>query len=213
MLSNPIISNELKYIELAEKLADNGYAFCDHFIPSETAVQLAHRIAYLFEQASLTKAGIGTASQHKIAPDVRGDYIKWIDDPNEPDQLAFFHARLNEFIAFLNLHYFAGVKDFEMHYTYYPVGTHYKKHIDQLKINGRRMFSFVLYLNDNWTNDNGGKLRIFKENETNIDLEPLAGRLVIFRSDSIPHAVLTVNKPRISITGWMLNQLKDLTFI
>jgi SM-20-related protein len=45
------------------------------------------------------------------------------------------------------------------------------------------------------------------------DFLPMAGRLVIFRSDEIEHEVLPATRERLSITGWILDQLVDLKHI
>jgi SM-20-related protein len=50
-------------------------------------------------------------------------------------------------------------------------------------------------------------------NDESLDFLPLAGRLVCFRSDMIEHEVLPATRTRMSITGWMLDQLADLRHI
>ena len=49
--------------------------------------------------------------------------------------------------------------------------------------------------------------------ETTLDIEPLAGRLACFRADVMEHEVLLAHKTRFSLTGWMLNQYHELTFL
>jgi SM-20-related protein len=43
-----------------------------------------------------------------------------------------------------------------------------------------------------------------------LDILPQAGKLVCFRSDQIEHEVLPATRPRMSITGWMLDQLVEM---
>jgi SM-20-related protein len=43
-----------------------------------------------------------------------------------------------------------------------------------------------------------------------VDILPLAGRLVCFRSDQIEHEVLPATRERLSLTGWLLDQHSDL---
>lgn len=206
---------QLEYLfkDVPDDLFEKGYTIIDQFISKESALFLEERITQQFENDRLKKAGIGTAHQHEIKDDVRGDYIRWIDNLNQPEELQEYGHNINELIHFMNKVCFAGVKDYEMHYTFYPEQTRYEKHIDQLKINGRRIWSFVLYLNSDWKPEDGGCLRIYTEDDQYKDFAPIAGRLALFRSDTIPHEVLTVNQSRVSITGWMLNQKKELTFI
>ena len=49
--------------------------------------------------------------------------------------------------------------------------------------------------------------------EIPFDILPAGGRLVVFRSDQIEHEVLLCRKKRYSITGWMLDQLSELSFL
>jgi SM-20-related protein len=62
-----------------------------------------------------------------------------------------------------------------------------------------------LYLNESWTPDSGGELRIFDGDEAR-DIEPLAGRLVCFLSAGREHAVLPTRRDRLSVSGWFLQR-------
>jgi SM-20-related protein len=104
-----------------------------------------------------------------------------------------------------------GLKDFECHFAIYPENTFYKKHIDRFQQNAHRVLSFVLYLNENWQKGDGGELGIYPDKEEHI-VEPVAGRLILFRSE-ILHEVLLSHKERISLTGWMLDKDMSLTFL
>jgi SM-20-related protein len=65
----------------------------------------------------------------------------------------------------------------------------------------------ILYLNDSWTEQDGGALRLYFPDESGtekkIDILPLGGRLVVFVSGEVPHKVLPTYKERISVTGWL----------
>jgi SM-20-related protein len=110
-----------------------------------------------------------------------------------------------------------GLKDFETHFTYYPAGSRYARHLDQFKTEDHRRISFVCYLNTEWRPGNGGELRFFLPQddgtESLLDVAPIAGRLVCFRADTMEHEVLTAHKTRYSLTGWMLNQYQQLRFL
>ena len=67
----------------------------------------------------------------------------------------------------------------------------------------------ICYLNPDWKPEEGGQLRMYLE-EAQLDTLPLAGRLVCFRSDQIEHEVLPATRERLSLTGWMLDQLVDV---
>ena len=75
--------------------------------------------------------------------------------------------------------------------------------MDQFRDQGNRVFSLILYLNKDWKPADGGQLRVYNDDGTFYDIQPIHGRVVCFRSDQILHEVLEANKPRISLTGWM----------
>ena len=93
--------------------------------------------------------------------------------------------------------------------TVYPAGSFYKRHLDQFKADDHRKLSVICYLNNNWTAERGGQLRLHLSTDI-LDILPLAGRMVCFRSDQIEHEVLPAIKDRLSLTGWILDQLADL---
>ena len=61
----------------------------------------------------------------------------------------------------------------------------------------------MIYLNEEWAEGDGGELVIYK-NSGEMKIQPLASRCVLFKSDQIEHEVLFTNKPRYSLTGWLL---------
>ena len=68
------------------------------------------------------------------------------------------------------------------------------------------MISMVVYLNKAWQKGDGGELEIFRKDGTSFLVEPIEARCVMFKSAAVPHAVLASNKPRYSLTGWLLHQ-------
>jgi SM-20-related protein len=148
-----------------------------------------------------------------ISSAVRGDFIKWIDPEDASDALTVFQNAISTIVQMMNRQLYLGIKDSEFHFTVYPPNTRYEKHLDQLQAHDHRRISAILYLNDNWTVDNGGILRLYPPDETAIDIHPLGGQLVCFQSDILPHEVLDVYKDRYSITGWLLDQPKSLSFL
>jgi SM-20-related protein len=109
----------------------------------------------------------------------------------------------------LNRRCFLGLKSFEGHFARYPVGSFYKRHLDQFHAVPHRIVTVILYLNDSWTEADGGQLRMYFPQEDGSerleDVLPVGGRLVVFLSEEIPHEVMPTQKERISITGWLRN--------
>jgi SM-20-related protein len=194
---------------IADGLAEKGYAVVDSFL-SPSAIQDVLSLD-LFREEYLKKAGIGKENK-QIQEGIRGDYIQWIDKTNAPRPIKNYTDTLDALRLFLNQSLYLSLKDYEVHLALYPAGSFYKRHLDQFKSDDHRKLSVILYLNTDWTLNQGGQLRMFLDNAS-LDILPVAGRLVCFRSDLIEHEVLPATRTRMSITGWMLDQLADLRHI
>ncbi len=112
-------------------------------------------------------------------------------------------------IGYINQSLYLSLKDYEIHMTIYPVGSYYKRHLDQFKQDDHRKLSVICYLNDEWKDDHGGQLRMYLDNH-HLDILPVGGRLICFRSDMIEHEVLPATRDRLSLTGWILDQYSGL---
>ena len=72
------------------------------------------------------------------------------------------------------------------------------------------MLSVVVYLNDNWSDDDGGELILYdnqllasSDTDTRIVIvTPNLGTIVVFLSEEFPHEVLPAKGDRYSIAGW-----------
>src|SRR5690606_18682797 len=105
---------------------------------------------------------------------------------------------------YLNRTCFTGIRSYEFHYAVYPKGSFYKRHLDQFSNDPGRKFTMIFYLNENWLPEDGGQLVIFL-NGRELEVQPLAGRLVFFESSVIEHEVRPANRERMSVTGWLKN--------
>ncbi|MHA6249508.1 2OG-Fe(II) oxygenase [Pontibacter sp. CAU 1760] len=207
----------LKFEQIADRLSEKGYAVVDNFLEAQEVRDLLEVLSHHRDQGTFKKAGIGSSEQFQVDKSVRGDYIRWIEPQNALPPTQVFLDRMNEVMRYINRTCFLGLKDYEFHFTEYPVGTVYKRHIDQFKTNDHRKLSFICYLNEDWLPEHGGNLRLYLPQEDGaeetVDILPIAGRLACFRADMIPHEVLVATRPRYSLTGWMLDQLSELTFL
>ncbi len=194
---------------VADGLADHGYAVADQFLSQHEVEAILQTGAFQSGSGAFKKAGIGNSKSLQIQEAIRGDYIQWLDKKNSPSSVLAYLDRLDELIKFLNQTLFLSLKDFEVHLTVYPAGSFYKRHLDQFKQDDHRKLSVICYLNKDWQDEQGGQLRMYLPDRS-LDVLPVAGRLVIFRSDQIEHEVLQATRPRLSITGWMLDQLVSL---
>lgn len=196
---------------IADGLAESGYAVADQFL-SQQEVESIRQAGGFQTESDFKKAGIGNKQSLQIQEGIRGDYIKWLDRNDAPESVRVYLQRLDELIQYLNRALFLSLKDFEVHMTVYPIGSFYKRHLDQFKKDDHRKLSVILYLNNDWQDSHGGQLRMYLPGQTK-DFLPLAGRLVIFRSDEIEHEVLPATRERLSITGWVLDRLAELKHI
>lgn len=196
---------------IADGLAEHGYAVQDQFL-SQVEIDEVLKAGGFQAVTDFKKAGIGNKQSLQIQEGIRGDYIKWLDTADSPEAIKVYLNRLYELIQYLNQALFLSLKDVEVHMTVYPEGSFYKRHLDQFKKDDHRKLSVILYLNTDWKEDQGGQLRMYLPDRTK-DFLPMAGRLVIFRSDQIEHEVLPATRERRSITGWVLDRYADLKHI
>jgi SM-20-related protein len=194
---------------VADGLAENGFAIIDNFLSPTEVKAILQLDEFKNSMLKFKKAGIGKLQDKQINEAIRGDYIQWVDKPTAAPELNAYLIKLHELIAFVNQQLFLSLKDFEVHMTMYPPGSYYKRHLDQFKKDDHRKLSVICYLNENWQAQEGGQLKIYLPDK-HIDVLPMAGRLVCFRSDQLEHEVLPASRPRLSLTGWILDQLAEL---
>jgi SM-20-related protein len=194
-----------KLNSIADGLAENGFAIADDFLSPAEVQSILQLDEFRNGLLQFKKAGIGKLQDRQINEAIRGDYIHWVDRTLAQPPLLTYLTKLNELISFVNQNLFLSLKDYEVHMTIYPQGSYYKRHLDQFKKDDHRKLSVICYLNENWKEEEGGQLRIYLP-EKPIDVLPLAGRLVCFRSDLLEHEVLPATRPRLSLTGWILDQ-------
>lgn len=194
-----------------DHLAYSGYFVWNNFLSQDTVSQLVALAKENREGGNFKKAGIGKQTLFQVDNSVRGDFIQWLDRKSESPVIHYFLDEIGQLKDYINQTCYLGLKDFETHFAIYPENTFYKRHVDRFQQNAHRVLSFVLYLNINWQKGDGGELALYLNNKTEI-VQPLAGRLLLFRSE-LEHEVLLAHKPRYSITGWMLDKHMSLTFL
>jgi SM-20-related protein len=198
---------ETRFNQLADDLSENGYGIIESFLSDEEVRDILSVLDNYQEAGDLKRAGIGQAENHQVDRSQRGDLIRWIEPEKAKDPTQVY--------LYINRTCFLSLKDFEFHYTLYPVGTFYKRHLDQFRQDDHRKLSVICYLNFDWREGDGGQLRMYKPvegGEQIVDVLPVAGRLICFRSDLLEHEVLPTARERKSLTGWLRDQLIDVPF-
>lgn len=84
--------------------------------------------------------------------------------------------------------------------------------IDQFNDRSNRLISMVFYLNPNWKPEHEGQLRIYRD-DSYVDIEPIAGRLAIFKSEGVLHEVTYTHVSRYSLAGWLLRKPPGVGFL
>lgn len=190
---------------LENDLRHKGLACYDGVIEENVLQSLWQEAHELFEADEFDAAEIKAFGSGKRVAQIRGDWVYWLPDSPQTqvqNQIAASFAILQQH---LNRTCFLGIDHVNLHYACYPIGSFYKKHIDQPKGKSDRIVTVILYLNPNWQKGDGGELKVYPSQageEVQI-IEPLWGRLVFFLSDVFAHEVLLCQKPRLSLTGWL----------
>lgn len=196
-----------EYEQIIDALMADKYAVADNFFSSEEIDVLQVSLRKKYEAQDFKKSAIGNQANEKVMDAVRGDYILWLDEETADEAEQRYFEKINDFVQYLNRTCYLGITDKEFHYAVYPEGTFYKRHLDTFQNDSRRKLSLVCYLNDeDWQPEFGGELTIyFNQNsgETEKNIYPLKGRMVIFESQLLEHEVKPVKKQRLSITGWL----------
>ncbi|MDQ6843333.1 MAG: 2OG-Fe(II) oxygenase [Bacteroidota bacterium] len=186
---------------LINNFIEEKVGIAENFLSLSLSASLKINLENLYASNQLRLAGTGNINiEHDKL--FRSDIIHWLDRKNDNEFENGFFNVMDEFIIYLNESCYAGIREYEFHYTLYPIGSFYKRHLDQFKNNDSRKYSMILYLNADWKIEDGGELCIYHDgHEQNI--APTNGKIVFFKSGELEHEVLVTNKPRMSITGWL----------
>ena len=181
---------------------ENGIGIADCFISDALANNLKENLLSLNANKLLLTAGTGNAEKLVHNTAIRNDVIYWLDKKHNNVYENEFFELIEAFISYLNKECYAGITNYEFHYSLYESGSFYSKHLDQFQDNSSRQFSMISYLNENWKTEDGGELLIYN-NGNNQKITPTQGKSVFFKSNELVHEVLVTNKRRMSITGWL----------
>ena len=192
-----------------DQLATDDFVCIDNFISNPLYEKIRSYFHQQLQKSEFSKAAIGSSQDRQIASSIRGDFIYWLDQKNDSEISELFEL-LDEAVVQLKQQLFLSLSDYEFHFALYPPETKYEKHIDQFRGNNNRVISMLIYLNENWNLGDGGELKIYSSDGNEILIEPLAKRLVMFKSDTVPHEVLLTNINRLSLAGWLLRQPASL---
>jgi len=189
--------------EIAEAIARDGLAVVADFLPEIQVEALRTECRRRDAEGLFRSAQVGRSSMRAERTEIRGDRTLWLDDVNAAAAEAPLRRALESLRVELNRALFLGLFDLEMHYAIYPPGAAYQRHSDRFRgeADNVRILSCVFYLNESWSEGDGGALRIHRDQGA-LDVQPLGGTLVCFLAERFEHEVLPARRERLSVTGW-----------
>ncbi|MDB5031100.1 2OG-Fe(II) oxygenase [Mucilaginibacter sp.] len=187
---------------LIDSFIDDKVGIVQNFINAKLSSHLKDNLTAIYAAKLFKSAGTGNDNEQIRDGSVRSDMIYWLDRKhNDCYENAFFDV-IDNFVNYLNDTCYTGITGYEFHYTLYPKGSFYKKHLDQFRTNDSRKYSMIIYLNAGWLETDGGELRIHHKDRLQ-NIFPENGKSVFFKSNELAHEVICTQRPRMSITGWL----------
>ncbi|WP_278958880.1 2OG-Fe(II) oxygenase [Aquipseudomonas alcaligenes] len=187
--------------QIIDDLAARGWSRLDNVLPASLTHELAEECRKRARAGALNPAGVGRGQGLAVREGIRGDSIQWLEHGQSAPSDGYLQA-MDELRSALNQAFYLGLEDFECHFACYPPGAFYQKHLDRFRDDDRRTVTAVYYLNEAWQTEHGGALRLYLADDTELDVLPSAGTLVLFISAELPHEVLPATRERLSLTGW-----------
>jgi SM-20-related protein len=185
---------------LADALATHGACRILGLPDATSSRALREDLLRLSGCGELAPAATGRGEGRALQPTLRGDRTLWLDDPRCGSAAGDFLSKLDALRLALNERLFLGLAEVEAHYARYAPGTGYARHRDRFRDSDARVISLVAYLNDDWSEVDGGALRLHFDAGA-FDIPPHAGTAVCFRSE-LEHEVLPALRERLSIAAW-----------
>jgi len=189
--------NETEYEKIVDALVADGYIILENAIEKGLCEKLLESAS---DESLYKRAGISSSQNLHIDGTKRRDKTRWLDADGAA--MSAFLAWSDSLRNYLNRTLYLGLSYYEAHFAIYEEGDFYEKHLDAFVGSKNRVVTTVLYLNEGWSEEDGGALLIYDDERVIERVAPKMGTLVIFMSDRFPHEVLPAKKKRHSIAGW-----------
>jgi SM-20-related protein len=183
-------------------LISHGFGWLDDFVSPDQARELRSIADRGLAAGDFHVAGIGRG---EVNLEIRSDFICWLDPDETLGPVGEVLGRYRSLLPAINSTCFLGLKSLEPMLAVYPPGAHYLRHRDRFREKPHRVVSIVLYLNEQWSERDGGELVLFPENAGEVVIHPAPGRLAIFLSE-LEHEVRPTEVARYSLTTWLLDR-------
>lgn len=186
-------------------LCERGRAFLPRAVDEEWWHAFDEEMRAMWTSGGFRPARVGRGPASEVRPEIRGDWVRWIDPTDPTAREAEYLNAMEDLRLAINQSLFLGLFSFEAHFARYPPGTGYKRHLDRFREASHRIVTCILYLNEDWHDEDGGALRVWPEPDDLSryeDVLPLGGSLVVFFADRFWHEVRPAARERQSVTGW-----------
>jgi SM-20-related protein len=183
---------------LCGQLEQHGFAVQPDGLPPDVARKLSAYASRVGAEG-FHEATVGRGEEQQRNRFVRRDRIHWIDERDPA--LACWRDWTESLRLQLNRQLFLGLFSFESHLAHYRSGDFYRPHVDAFRGEANRVVSLVCYLNENWTEHDGGEL-VLHSDLGPVMVPPAYRTVVLFLSEEMLHEVRPTKCDRYSITGW-----------
>ncbi len=193
----------------AAALAEQGIVVVEQFLPQAEVAAIRAEGERLRAHGQFRRAGIGAGGDFRRRQDIRGDDIHWIEPAGAGPALQSALGALECLRLAVNRELMLGLFELESHLARYSAGAGYQRHYDQFRESERRQLTVTLYLNEQWSSEDGGVLRVYPEDDDPagvLNILPVGGTMVAFLSARFAHEVLACRRERWSLTGWFLRR-------
>lgn len=191
-----------KIATILNNLEQQGWSVQENFFNVELTQELKSTLTSLRKKGIMKQAGIGRTNNFHIEQSIRSDEISWFDNTNLDSSQEKFLTITQQLQDAINEKFYLGLFELEIHFALYAPNAFYTRHLDQHKNQDTRVVTIIVYLNENWNEDDGGELKLYLKNGNEITVQPKAGTLVCFMSAEFEHEVLPAKRERASLTGW-----------
>lgn len=189
---------------ILDALVERGWCVAPDFLPAAAVAELRNECLARHQAGAFHRAGVGSGSA-QVINEVRGDAIQWIEADDPAPALRAYLDATEALRQAVNRELYLGLEQLEAHFAVYPHGAFYKKHLDRFRDDDRRSLTAIVYLNPDWTAEDGGLLRFWPdpsgEGEA-LEIVPTGGTLVTFLADRFWHEVTPARRERLAVTGW-----------
>lgn len=197
----PLLPTPILDAEHGRALGEGRAVIVDQVWPVRAVEGLRLAAERLWAGGELDPAGVGRDGHRD--PRVRRDWTTWLEADGQGEaSLAELWRWLERLRSALVEATWVSLQRFSVQLACYPGGgAHYARHVDALPGDPNRLLTALVYLNPGWRPTDGGQLRVWEPQGCR-EIDPLAGRLVVFRSDALPHAVLPAHARRWAVAAW-----------